>query len=279
MDRVFSRLRFVVCLALSLAAGLLSAGCAQERAPREGASVPAAPGTPREAATVRTRLRVVRLEISLRVGDVPRSAASLRALAARLEGYLERSSASEEGRAHAELTLRVPVERVEALRQELSRLGTVARQVESATDVTEEHEDRAARVRNLHVTEQRLRELLAERAGALSEVLAVEEHLGRVREQTERLEAQQRQLDGQLNFATVELSLTQGSTSSSLLAQLRDAGLAGVGAARELLFLLALGLLHAGPSVALLASLAGGALLARRALRGRRVAQPQVGHS
>ena len=60
-------------------------------------------------------------------------------------------------------------------------LGRVERESQSGEEVTRQHEDLVARLKNCRDTEQRLRQILQQRTGNLSDVLEVEEEIGRVR--------------------------------------------------------------------------------------------------
>ena len=106
------------------------------------------------------------------------------------------------------LTVRVPVDGVEAFVAELSELGEVVYQAETSDDVTQEHVDLSARLENLRAQEQRLRELVAQ-AATVEETLLVEQELWRIRGEIESLDAQIQYLERQAAMATVTVELTQ----------------------------------------------------------------------
>jgi len=64
-------------------------------------------------------------------------------------------------------------------------------------------------LKNSRETEQRFRTILEQRTGNVVEVLQVEEGIARVRGDIERMEAEQKTLEHHVDFATVELQLTE----------------------------------------------------------------------
>lgn len=102
---------------------------------------------------------------------------------------------------------RVPAASLEAFIESVSDLGTVQRQDEDESDVTQEHIDLSARLENLKAQEQRLRDFF-DQAEKVEEMLAIEEQLGRVRGEIESLSAQIAYLERQTAMATVTIELT-----------------------------------------------------------------------
>ncbi|MCC6878012.1 MAG: DUF4349 domain-containing protein, partial [Sandaracinaceae bacterium] len=113
----------------------------------------------------------------------------VRALTARHHGYVQRGVEHERS---ASLELRVPAAELEALRRELRGLGELGYEREEIADVTDEHSDLNARLRNARREEERLLALMEERTHSLADVLAVEARLSAVRERIEQLEATER---------------------------------------------------------------------------------------
>jgi hypothetical protein len=260
-----------LCALCALILGASACGRARDASP--GASPSGASGASGAATALGPRFRVVRVETTLGVRSVAQSMDALRALVERHGGYLEHATLSSDGGSRAELSARVPAERLGAFRGELAGAGSVRREQETTTDVTEEHEDRAARLRNLRAAETRLLALLGDRTGALADVLALEQHLAQVREHIEQLEAQQQQLDAQVAFARVDVELvaTPGPVAElGLRARFREAGAAGLATARDTALGIALLLLRVGPTLLILGAIGAGALLARRRLLPRR---------
>lgn len=103
----------------------------------------------------------------------------------------------------------MPVAALLAFRAEIARLGEIVSDAEKAEDVTEQRADIKARLGNARAEEKRLLELLDKRTGNLAEVVAVEKELASVRETVERMEAQERVLEGQIASATVKIHLAE----------------------------------------------------------------------
>ena len=106
------------------------------------------------------------------------------------------------------ITVRVPVDTFDAFVAEVSKVGTVKYQAESSDDVTQEHVDMKARLDNLRAEEKRLREFF-DKAKNVSEMLAIEQELSRVRGEIESLDAQVQYLERQAAMATVTIDLSE----------------------------------------------------------------------
>lgn len=112
------------------------------------------------------------------------------------------------GPADAQVTLRVPAERLSAVLQRVSGLGAVLAQSASQDDMTQQHIDMKARLKNLQAEEARLRTFLR-RTNKVSELLVVERELSRVRGEIESMQAQLQYLDRQAAMATLTISLSE----------------------------------------------------------------------
>ena len=104
------------------------------------------------------------------------------------------------------VTARIPAENLPGFLDAVSGLGTVLRQAEDESDVTQEHIDLTARLDNLTAQEERLREFF-DKAEKVEEMLAIEAELGRVRGEIESLTAQRAYLERQAAMATVTVEL------------------------------------------------------------------------
>lgn len=106
------------------------------------------------------------------------------------------------------ITVRVPTEAYEDFVSDVSGIGTVKYQSEATTDVTQRHVDMSARLENLRAQEARLREFF-DAAENVTEMLAIEEELGRIRGEIESLDAQVTHLERQAAMATISIELTE----------------------------------------------------------------------
>jgi hypothetical protein len=170
----------------------------------------------------------------------------------RFHGYIDSLTIqSDIGAPHSlSATVRIPAEQLQSALVELKTLGSLTEESENSQDTTAGYTDLVARLSNARRTEQRLLALLTERAGKLGEVVEVEKEIGAVRERIERMEAQQRRIENQVQFASVKLEVTEESHArgESVVSRLRTAFGAGYRDAGENTLIVALVLLHYGPT-------------------------------
>ena len=153
--------------------------------------------------------RTARLTIVTDRFDAGRTA--LDALIRRLEGFTGRilvTGTVEQGRA-LPATLQIPRARLDEAITGLKALGRVTSEGLDGEDVTQESVDLDARLANARNSEKRLTAILANRTGALDDVLAVEREIARVRGEIESMEAQRKALDRRVTYATVDLQLKE----------------------------------------------------------------------
>jgi hypothetical protein len=153
--------------------------------------------------------RTVSLSIVVKDFDASRSA--LDSILARHRGYSAQLSVSTPENAPRSLqaSLRIPAPELSLAIAKLKTLGRVENESQSGEEVTQEHMDLLARLKTSRETEQRFRTILEQRTGNVVEVLQVEEGIARVRGDIERMEAEQQALEHRVDFATVELQLTE----------------------------------------------------------------------
>ena len=107
----------------------------------------------------------------------------------------------------AQVTLRVPADKLASVEAQAAKLGKVLSQSAAQSDVTQQHVDLTARLRNLQAEEVRLRGFL-DKAVTVSQMLEVERELSRVRGEIEAMQAQIAYLDQQAAMATLSLALS-----------------------------------------------------------------------
>lgn len=255
--------RFLLALALTLALGAALGGCAQRdhAAPSAAAALGqmAQPTAAGEAARPSAeRAMRITVETSIEVSDIPSSSAAVRAAVGRSGGYLgEARTAGSDGARSASFEAHIPVGHLPAFRAEIAKLGDTVSDAEKAEDVTEQRADINARLGNARAAEKRLLELLQKQTGNLAEVVAVEKELGSVRETIERMEAQQRVLEGQIASATVKIHLVTRYSEKRLGAGSRITRAAGDGIQNAGQFMVGLVVMLAafGPTLLLLAAM------------------------
>lgn len=146
---------------------------------------------------------------TMRVDSLDRAIALVHGLARRLGGFIGSSTTQSDRGAVPEATLeiRMPADRFEDAVDGLRPIGTVESVNVTAQDVSEEYVDVQARMANDHRLETRLIELVAQRTGKLSDVLAVEQELARVREEIERYQGRMRYLQTRAAVSTLSLTI------------------------------------------------------------------------
>jgi hypothetical protein len=146
---------------------------------------------------------------SVQVDSLGEGVARVRELARRVGALVANTSVSagEERPRAATIELRIPGERFDEVVNGLSPLGKLESVNVQVDDVGEEYTDVGARVANARRLEGRLVELLASRTGRLSDVLAVERELARVREEIERYEGRLRYLRTRASYSSLSVTV------------------------------------------------------------------------
>jgi len=171
-------------------------------------------------------------------------------------GELKVGGASGTGRSLT-ATLRVPVDQLDATLIEMKTLGRVEWESQNGEDVTSQYVDLEARLANARNTERRLTDLLKERTGKLSDVLAVENEHARVRGEIEQMEAERKTMSNQVSFATLNATITEDYRAQlqvvppSTSTRLSNAAVEGYKSMVDGIVSLALFLLEDGPTLLL----------------------------
>ena len=151
------------------------------------------------------RMVIKMATITCEVDSYDRVDTAIQKIVARADGYIVTSSIhSNESRKKAgTIILRIPSSVFEETLREIGQLSTnVLNQTVSGNDVTEEYTDVAARVENKKRVENRYREVLKS-AKTVKDILQVEEAMGNVREEIDRLEGRKKYLEHQTAMSTI----------------------------------------------------------------------------
>jgi uncharacterized protein DUF4349/putative zinc finger protein len=201
--------------------------------------------------------RTVSLSIVVKSFDAGRP--SLDAILARHNGYAAGLNvATPPGAARTlQASLRIPAPQLAAAIVELKALGRVEAETQNGEEVTQQHTDLLARLKNSRETEQRLQDVLRTRTGNVKDVLEVEEEIARVRGEIEQMDGEQQTLEHRVNFATVELKLAEEykaeltTPAPSVAIQLRNALVDGFRTAFQSLLAIVLFFAESGPTLLL----------------------------
>jgi hypothetical protein len=143
--------------------------------------------------------------------DFDSSRGSLDAILVRRNGYAASLSVAtpQDAARSLQASLRIPASQLAMAILELRALGRVENESQNGDEVTQQHADLVARLKNSRETEQRLQAILTQRTGKISDVLEVEQEIARVRGEIEQMEAEQKNLEHRVDFATVNLQLSE----------------------------------------------------------------------
>ena len=196
---------FLALLTLVVACGQDGSG-GSSGSPPPAQSPGESSGAPAQPLPERMIVRNGRIELT--VAEVPRTVEAVNALAGRLGGVLLTSEMRErDGEPYATLSMRVPSTRYDEAMDELRRLAVkVDAENSNAQDVTEEFADLGLQVRNLEATETQYLELL-KRAQSVEDVLRVQQRLGEVRTQIERLRGRMNALQRRSDLSQIDVTL------------------------------------------------------------------------
>lgn len=194
-------------------------------------------------------------ELTIVVGDFEGARGKMEAILTRHRGYAANLSTSNEPGSPRGLMalLRFPAAELNAALAELKGLGLVRHESQKGEEVTAQHADLVARLNNARETEKRMQAILEQRTGKISDVLAVEQEIARVRGEIEQMEAEQKTLEHRVDFAAVELKLAEeykaqlDGATPSISRRLRNALVTGYKDAVESLVLLCLFVAGYGP--------------------------------
>lgn len=196
------------------------------------------------------------VSLSVVVKNFEACRATLDAILARHHGYAATLTANTQQNAAQSLqaSLRIPAGELASVVNDLKALGHIENESQSGEEVTQQHADLVARLKNSRETETRLQAILVQRTGKISDVLEVEREIARVRGEIEQMEAEQKSLEHRVDFATIDLNLGEeykaqlGSPSPSIATRFHNAVVAGYRSALESLIGVTLFLAEYGPS-------------------------------
>jgi len=181
------------------------ANARQPEQPLDGTSVPMPERRP--VSPARRMLR--KGSVNLIVAEPAPAAEKVRAVANRLDGYVESVRFSDEGAGarEASIAIRVPAARFDEARREVRALGErVKTEEDDARDVTGQYVDLESNLRNYHAEEAQYLEIMR-RSGSIKDTLSVAERLADVRGRIERTQGQLNLMAHQTEMAVLEVTL------------------------------------------------------------------------
>ncbi|MDH4045914.1 MAG: DUF4349 domain-containing protein [Gemmatimonadota bacterium] len=181
---------------------------AAERAP-PGFQVQQAPPSLQAMWAEQKLIRAAELRIEAR--SVPEAVARTDSIARHFGALLAdtRITQDDQDRKNAALLIRVPVASFSSLLEALRQLGEVKADAVTTEDVTKAYADLETRLTVKEETAARLRRLLSDRTGKLSDVLEVERELSRVITELEQLKGERRYYDQRIAMSTISMTIVE----------------------------------------------------------------------
>ncbi len=150
------------------------------------------------------RKLIKRSWITLGVKNLASSQQEAKKIVEQQNGYIQNTQ-DEQGKSF-NLSIRIPQENYLPTLQQLRLVGDVISENENVQDVTTEFIDNQARLDNLYKLRNRI-QLLLNRADRIEDILKIERELNRTQSEIDRLEGRMKYLNGQVDYASIELSV------------------------------------------------------------------------
>jgi glycine cleavage system regulatory protein len=192
---------------------------------QEGLKAPSAPAPAVTPATPEDTRKLIRnAQLDLEVKSFQAAFDQIGVLTKAAGGYVDTSNSQRGGNGKLQGTVVVKVlpQNLDGFLLKLRDLGTVQNQSVSTDDVTKDYYDTQARLDNARRMETQLQDLLKRENGKVSDLLAVERELGRVRGQIEQMQGQLKLYDFQVQYATVTLQVAEKDLTEAAAYVLRE---------------------------------------------------------
>jgi hypothetical protein len=216
---------------------LILASCG-DQSPRAYQSAPTAarfeqlplaftPALARSAAPASSDQRIIRSgDISVQVDNVELAARRADSIAQQRGGLVAdmRVAQDDRGKRSANLVINIPADRFRETLPLLKALGAVRSEAITQQDVGKAYADLETRLSVKEEMAVRLRRLLADRTGRLSDVLEVEREISRVVTEIEQMKGERRYYDRRIALSTINLTLFEaGATRPNSRLSIADA--------------------------------------------------------
>lgn len=160
-----------------------------------------------------TRKLIKTVSLNVQTKEYDAYIAALRTAVEAAGGYIEQSSANENGyygsgNRYANITARVPADKLDAFIVSAGNKGKIVNQEEQVSDVTLDYVDMESRIGALKTERESLTKLLSQ-ADSLENIIALQTRLSEVNYQIESYESQMRALENQISYSTVSISVDE----------------------------------------------------------------------
>lgn len=173
----------------------------------------------------RGRLVIRTGNLTVNVENVDKATAEIKQLTESSGGYVQysqtdiitsppviyedgRTAAKEYTEKYSNMTVRVPEDKFEGVFNSIKGMGKLVSENISGNDITAEYRDTTARVENLKIQEQSLRELMS-KAKTVDEILKIETELNRVRTDIDILSGNLKRWDDLVQLSTINIYLRE----------------------------------------------------------------------
>lgn len=191
---------FFLALSPSLVA-CSSARMAKESAPRAMAD----DGASTQGSNIGETRKVIRTaSLRLSVDEPEACINTIKDLVKKGGGYVENSNATRDGRVY--MSLRVPSKDLNSILDTVARLGSEDSRSVSASDVTDQYNDLATRLKNSKALRDRLKQLLS-KARNVKDILEIEKELVRIQTDIEQMQGRFDNLKGRVELSSVSITL------------------------------------------------------------------------
>ena len=203
--------------AVSYDSGMVEYAVSDEAAmaPAEGAAMKNTAADTGSTQLPQNRKWIVTVNLTAETDDLDALRSALDEKIAALNGYVEdqsvyNGSIYDSGRRYrsANLTVRIPVDSIDAFLQDVGGLANITRQNKSLEDVTLNYVATESRLKALETEEARLLELLSQ-AETMTDLLEIEARLSEVRSELENYASQKRLYDNQIDYATIYIAIEE----------------------------------------------------------------------
>lgn len=177
----------------------------------EAAPVPQAQNAPTQPQKI---IRTVSLNLVTR--EFEKDLETLNAAIGEHGGYVEYSDvASDRGsRRYANLTIRIPKDKLDAYLEAAQKVGRVSSYTESQEDVSERYTDTETRLVSQKAKMERLQQLL-QQATTVKDILEIENQIADTQYQLDSLTGALRGMDSKVDYSTVRLTLQEEVPTAS----------------------------------------------------------------
>ncbi len=175
---------------------------------REGYKVGAQPGDDGARNEAIERLIIKSAEVAVVVEDVPAAVKIVSDYAEKNGGFVVTSNVYKSGISPVgRIKIRIPVNKFDEGLNNLKSIGEVQSQSIDGEDVTEQYVDLEARLRNMRASESQFLKILSQ-ATKITDILAVQSELNRVRLDIESMEGKMKFLRQSADLSSIEVSLS-----------------------------------------------------------------------